>query len=130
MPEPMWTPNALGVLFVTTRPAVLHRLGAGGHGEVDEAAHLAGLLLLDELVRVEVLDLCGEADGVPVEAEGGDLGHAAFARHQAVPDGGCGIANAADEADAGDHDAARRDGANFSHGYLPLRALRCSRSRL
>ena len=95
------------VSSMTLRPECSMASCDGGEGEVDEAAHLAGLFLLDEQQRVEVLDLGGEANGVAGEIEGLDLGHAAFAGQQAFPDLGCGLADAADEADAGDDDRRR-----------------------
>ncbi len=104
---------------------MLHRLVGGGQGEVDEAAHLAGLFLLHELERVEVLDLGGEADGVAGEIEGRDLGHTALAGHQAFPDLRRGVADPADKSEAGYDDATLQ--ALFT---LPLSgSSRCNRWR-
>ena len=84
---------------------MVHRLLRGGEGEVDEAAHLAGLFFVDEEERIEVFDLGGEADGMAGEIEGFDLGHAAAAGEQAFPDFRGGFADPAEEAEAGDDDA-------------------------
>ena len=94
----------LGVRFIDDEAGVLHGLLRGGHGEVDEAAHLAGLLLVHEDVGVKVLDLGGEANGVAGEIVGGDLGHAAATGEQALPDLLGGVADPADQAHARDHD--------------------------
>ena len=97
--------DAVGDLRRDLEAGVLHGLVGGGQGEVDEAAHLAGLFFVDEEERIEVLDLGGEADGVAGEIEGLDLGHAALAGQQAFPDLRRGFADPADEAEAGDDDA-------------------------
>ncbi len=94
------------VIFIGDLEAgVGHRLGRGGEGEVDEAAHLAGLFFVDEEERVEVLDLGGEADGMAGEIKGLDLGHAATASEQTFPDLRGGFADPADEPEAGYDDA-------------------------
>ena len=121
MPEPMWTPTRSWLDSSMTEAGVGHRLCRGGEGEVDEAAHLAGLFFVDEEERVEVLDLGGEADGMAGEIEGLDLGHAAAAGEQAFPDLGGGFADPADEADAGDDDATPLlvlHGLRLGHCYL------------
>ena len=97
--------DAVGDLRRDLEAGVLHGLVRGGDGEVDEAAHLAGLFFIDEQERVEVLDLGRKADGMAGEIEGLDLSHAALACKQAVPDFGGGFADPADEAEAGDDDA-------------------------
>ena len=83
---------------------------------MDEAPHLAGLFLLHELERVELLDLGGKAHGVTGEIEVRDLAHAAPACQQSFPDFGGRVAYAADQTDAGDDDAP-------SPGALALRLL-------
>ncbi len=60
--------DAVAIFFGDLEAGVGHRLGRRGQGEVDEAAHLAGLFLFHEEQRVKVLDLCGEADGWPVRS--------------------------------------------------------------
>jgi hypothetical protein len=78
--------DAVAIGLVDLQAGVVHRLLRGGDGKVDEAAHLAGLFLVDKEQRVEVLDLGGEADGMAGEVEGLDLRHAAAAGQQALPD--------------------------------------------
>jgi hypothetical protein len=82
-----------------------HGLCRRGHGEVDEAAHLAGLFLVHEEERIEVLDLGGKADGMAGEIECLDLGHAAAAREQAFPDLGAVLPTPQMKAEAGYDDA-------------------------
>ena len=98
--------DAVVVGLVDLEAGVVHRLLCGGDGEVDEAAHLAGLFFVDEEERVEVLDLGGEAHRMAGEIECFDLGHAAAAGEQAFPDFADGSADSADEAQAGDDDSA------------------------
>ena len=104
MPEPMWTPMLSAFSGVTCRPECCMASCCGGHGEVDEAAHLAGLFFIDEDVGVEVLDLGGKADGVACEIVGGDLRHATLARDQAFPDLRRSVAYTADKAHARNDD--------------------------
>src|ERR1051325_6693441 len=66
-------------------PRVVDRLVGGRDGEVDEGAHLAGLLLLDELERVEALDLGADLDGELLGVELLDVADAALTRHQRRP---------------------------------------------
>jgi hypothetical protein len=99
MPEPMWTPK-------------LHGLVRRSDGEVNEATHLAGLFFVNELQRIEVLHLGGKANGMAGEIECLDLGHAALACEQALPDFGHGISDPADEAKAS------YDDATLFHCYL------------
>ena len=75
---------------------VLHRLVCGCEGEVDEAAHFAGLFLIHELVGVEVFHFGGKPHGMAGEVEGLNLGHAAAAGHQAFPHFGGGVADPAE----------------------------------
>ena len=89
--------DGLGVLWRDLEAGVLHGLLCGGHGEVDEAAHLAGLLLLHEGVHVEVLDFGGDTDRVTGEIESGDLSHATLSDEQALPYLRCGVAHPAEE---------------------------------
>src|SRR5947209_14196884 len=104
--------EAIGDLASDLKSGVLHRLVGGGQSQVNEAAHLAGLFFFDELKRVEVLDLGGEADGMAGEIECGDLGHTALAGHEAVPELRRGITDPADESEAG------YDDTTLKHCYL------------
>ena len=110
--------DAFAVCFGNFKTGVLHGFCACRHGEVDEAAHLAGLLLLHELVDVEVLHLRSKTHGVTFKTEEGDLTHTARPLHQVLPDDGCSIANATDQANAGNDNTARQNGANLSHDYF------------
>ena len=83
---------------------VSHGLGCGRKGEVYEAAHFAGLFFVDEEEWIEVLDLCGEADGVAGEIECLDLRHATLAGHEPCPHFGSGVAYCAEQADTGNDD--------------------------
>src|SRR5204862_7900250 len=68
-------------------------------------AHLARLLLLDELERVEALDLGGDLDGELRGVELLDVAHAAAARHQRRPRVGDRVAARRDESETRNHDA-------------------------
>ena len=110
--------DVVGVFGSDPQGGVLHGLLSSGHGEVNEAAHLAGLFDRNELVRIEVLNLGGDPDGVAFEGEGGDLGHATPAGHQTLPDLRCGVAHTADQTKACDDDA------TLLHlPWLPFRCL-------
>ncbi len=54
---------------------VLHSLMGSRHRKVDEAAHLAGFLFVDEEMGIKVFDLSRKADGVAFEIVCLDLGH-------------------------------------------------------
>ena len=119
--------DAVAVLSRDLRPECSIASCGGGEGEVDEAAHLAGLFFVHEEERVEVLDLGGEADGMAGEIEGLDLGHAALAGQQAFPDLRGGFADPADKPEAGDDDATLLLHACFT--LPPSGSFRCSRRR-
>ncbi len=97
--------DAVAVLRRDLKAGVSHGLRRGGEGEVDEAAHLAGLFFVDKEERVEVFDLGGESDGMTGEIEGFDLGHAALSSQQTVPDLRGGFADPAEKPEAGYDDA-------------------------
>src|SRR5207245_9822409 len=97
--------EAVGDLRCDLEAGVLHSLVRRCDGEVNEAAHFAGLFFVDEDERVEVYDLSGEANGMAGEIEGLDLCHAALTCEQALPDFRHGIADPADKAEAGDDTA-------------------------
>src|SRR5215469_11815031 len=92
--------DVVSVLRRDLQPGVLHRLFRRGQCEVNKAPHLAGLFFLDELERVEVLDLGGEPDRVAGQVERLDLGHAALAGEQAGPDLGRSVSHATDQSKA------------------------------
>ncbi len=86
MPEPMCTPTRGAISGVTFKTGGFHGFIRGRQGQVDEAAHLLQLFFLDELQRIEILDLrrdlAGELRGIKLR----DAGHAAFAGKQVLPD--------------------------------------------
>ena len=98
--------DAVAVGLVDLEAGVVHGLLRGGNRKMDKAAHLAGLFLLDEEERVEVLDLGGDAHGMAGEVECLDLRHSAAACEQTLPDFRRGLADPADKADSGDDDSA------------------------
>ena len=100
--------DAVVVGLVDLQAGVVHRLLRRGDGEVDKAAHFAGLFLVDEEERVEILHFGGEAHRMAGEIEGFDLGHAAAAGKQALPHFADGPANSTDEAQSGDDDSPPR----------------------
>jgi hypothetical protein len=51
------------------QPALLHRHGRGGDGELDEAGALLDVFLVEPLERVEGRDLAGEPGGIPCRIE-------------------------------------------------------------
>src|SRR5208282_287003 len=51
--------HARAVLDLHVEPGIAHRFVRGGHRQVDKAAHLARFLLLDEIKRIEALNLGG-----------------------------------------------------------------------
>ena len=63
MPDPMWTPDALGDLRRDLQARSLHGFIRGRQGQVDEAAHLLQFFFLDELQRIEILDFGGDLAG-------------------------------------------------------------------
>ena len=104
MPEPMWTPTRLGFFGPDTELRHLHGFIRRGNGEVDEAPHFFDFFFLDEVEGVEVADFGGDLAGEGGGVKGGDAADAALARHQGLPDFGGGVADGAEQADAGDDD--------------------------
>ncbi len=100
--------DVLGSLIGDFEAGVLHGLLRGSHGEVDETAHLAGLLLLHKGMRIEVFDFGGNADRVTGEIECSDLSHATLAGEQAFPNLRSGIPHPAKEAHARYNDTTMR----------------------
>src|SRR5882757_6164837 len=80
--------DTLSVLLCDLQVSMLHRFCGRCHCKVNKAAHLAGLLLLHELVWIEVLHLCRKADGVICKVKCLDLRHATLARKDILPDPG------------------------------------------
>src|SRR5579864_124386 len=80
----------------------LHSFIRGGDGEVNEPGHLAGFFFLNELERIEVLDLGGDLTGVLGSIEVSDPTDAAVAGQQVLPDFLGGVADRADQAYSSD----------------------------
>ena len=79
--------RALGHLFVFDLVVGgVQRLVGGGNGEMNEAAHLARFLLLDELQGVEVLDFGCNLAGKLRSIEAGNAFDPALAGEQSLPD--------------------------------------------
>src|ERR1035437_7562332 len=78
--------HAIVVRFIDLQARMVHGLLGSRDRKMDEAAHLAGLLFIDEKERIEVLHLGGEPHRMAGEVERFDLGHAAAAREQTFPD--------------------------------------------
>src|SRR5208282_2284954 len=113
--------DALGVFGRDLEPGHLHRFVGGGDGEVDEAAHLLYFFFLDEVKGVKVADLGCDLAGKSGGVEPGNAADAAFAGEQGLPYCAGGMADGADQADAGDDDPSRQI-------TCPLwRACRCIR---
>ena len=71
--------DALGIFWRDLKPGHLHGFVGGGDGEVDEAAHLLDFFFLDELKRVEVMDLGGDLTGKGGRVESGNAADTALA---------------------------------------------------
>ena len=100
--------DTFGVLGRDLQAAGLHRFIRRREGEVDEAAHFLDFFFLDEIQRVEVLDLGGNLARVSGGVELGDSSDAALAREQVLPDFLRGVADSTDQANAGNYDPPRQ----------------------
>ena len=85
MPEPMNTPTSRRVLRRDRQPRVVHRELRGGDGVLDEDVHLLDVFLLDELQRVEALDLRRDLRREAGDVELGDRADAALPGQQRRP---------------------------------------------
>src|ERR1035437_2507853 len=103
---------ALGVFGCDLEVGHLHRFVGGGEREVDEAAHLFYFFFLDEIEGIEVADLGCDLAGNRGGVEPGNAVDAVLAREQSLPHRGGGIAQRADQADAGNDDPS-------GQSYLP-----------
>src|SRR5687767_8736725 len=83
---------------------VVHRELGGGDGVLNEDVHFLDVFLLDELQRVEILDLRGDLRRVPGDIEPRDAGDTAPARQQRRPVGRRADAERRHQPDAGDDD--------------------------
>ena len=113
---------------MTWSPRHLHGFIRRGDREVDEAAHFLDFFFLDEIERIEVADFAGDLAGEGGGIEGGDAADAALARRQSLPDFGGGVADGAEQADAGDDDPSPSGySPDYSRGRSPnyLPALAC-----
>ena len=75
-----------GGLVADLQAGGLHGLFRGRHGQLDEAAHLLDVFLLDEFQRVKILDLAGNLAGVLRGVKMSDRSDAALAGQQVCPD--------------------------------------------
>jgi hypothetical protein len=91
---------------------------------VDEAAHLFYFFFLDELEGIEVANFSGDLAGKGGGVESGNAADSTLAGEQGLPDGFGGVADGAEETDAGDDDASL-----MNRGQMILRIER-SRQRV
>ena len=77
MPEAMNTPTRGGDVRRHLQPGIVHRELRGGDRELDEDVHLLDVFLLDELQRIEALDLAGDPRRELRRVELGDRADAA-----------------------------------------------------
>src|SRR6266404_2136340 len=107
-----------GILFRHLKPGHPHGFHAGGKRQMDEAAHLLDLFLLDEVERIEALHLGGDGAGKAGGIKVRDGVHAAFAGKQVLPCFRNGVADSADHSQPGDYNPPGRPICN-AQGYLP-----------
>src|SRR5215469_10463826 len=84
--------------------ARLHRFLRRSEGKVNEAAHFLGFFFLDELQRVEVLNLSGDLAGMIRGVELSNLRNTTLPCQQVLPDLFGGVAHPADQSNAGNDD--------------------------
>src|SRR5580658_255229 len=99
-------PYALVILRRNLQFRHFQRFIGGGDGHMNEAPHLLDFFFLDEIQRVEVLDLGGNLAGKGSGVETGDASHTALAGKHGLPHYIGGIAYAADQTEACDYDPA------------------------
>src|SRR5207253_8740387 len=97
-------PDTSGKFGREFQPRHLHRLICRGQGEVDEAAHLLEFFLVDELQRVETLDLGRDLAGKIGRIKLRNPRHSAFAGEQVLPRLVRGVPDCTDQAQTGDYD--------------------------
>src|SRR5271154_3105249 len=100
--------NAFGIFRRNLEPRHLHRFIRSGDRKVDETPHLLHFFFFDELKRVEVANLIGNLAGKSGRVEPGDAVDTALAGKQRLPHRSSGVADGADQADAGNHDPSCR----------------------
>jgi hypothetical protein len=115
--------DALRIFWSDFESGLFKGLTRGGNGKVDEARHLARVLLLNELERVKVLYFGGEVDWKLRCVKASDGGHAALASEQVLPGFSCCIPNRTKQADTGDNDSSGT--ARWQITYPPSRSSRC-----
>ncbi len=98
--------DALVILRRDLESRHFHGFIGGGDRHVNEAPHLLDFFFLDEVQRVEVLDLGGDLAGEGGGVKPGNPGDAAFAGKHGLPHVSREVAHAADQAEAGDYDPA------------------------
>ena len=98
--------NAFVVLRSDLQFRHLQRLIRGGDAQMNEAPHLLNFFFLDEIQRVEVLNLGGNLAGKGGGVEPGNACDTALACKQGLPHHVGGIAHATDQAETRDYDPA------------------------
>src|SRR3954452_5277698 len=84
---------------------VFERFVRGGDSIVGEVTHLASFLLCNEIERVEVLNLCGEANGEILRIESTDIVQSTMATDECRPGLFDCIAQRCDQPEPGNHHA-------------------------
>ena len=85
MPEAMKTPTRSAMLRRHRQPRVIDGELRGGERVLDEDVHLLDVFLVDELERIEALDLAGDARRVLRRVEAGDRRRSRSAPRTALP---------------------------------------------
>src|SRR5258708_30494552 len=109
--------DALGIFRSDFQGGHLEGFIGGGEGQVNEAPHFLDFFFLDEVQRIEVLDLGGDLAGEFTGIELGDPANAALTSQQALPHLSGGIAHATDQADAGNYDPASQTTCRLSNAW-------------
>ena len=127
-PEPKTTPTSSRFSSVISKPESASACFAARHAEMHRALAAADGLRVHPLGRVEVADLAGGLRLVARDVELRDLGEAGLAADQVVPRGRDVVADRADDAQAGDDDAAVVIG--FAHArVIPLEGAQAGGGR-
>ena len=78
-------PYPLGIALVNHQPGVFHGKMSGSQGILDKEVHLLDLFFVDELFRIEVLDLTGNFYRKISCIKTGDMSDAGFAGDSILP---------------------------------------------
>ena len=127
MPDAMKTPTRVAMSSVTDEPGVVHRELRRRDGVLDEDVHLLDVFLVDELQRVEALDLAGDPRGELRRVEVRDRADPAAAGAERLPVRLGPDAERRHEADAR-HDDSPAQSASVRMVTSSCCATRCTRS--